>query len=338
MKNLFLSVFLIIFNILSYGQESIKIDTKVVIYKNLDDKIVSKEEYFKIFEDGKYLHQITELEIGKKEFKLVLGKKTNFKEKDEVFKDLDGKIISQKKYEKIFEQGKYHHQITELENGKKEIRIAKIKKIESALEEKEYYQDENGKEITEEVFDEFTKKGRTYSMFKNNGTTTLKIESDQDKQRYLEYEKNALNKFNNEIINKKLPDFKIKDVKGLNISKKDLENKIVIMNFWFTTCSPCIAEMPKLNKLVEKYKYNKSVLFLAPSFESQEKVKKFQVKKSFDFQMLTNSQIVLNDKLKIDSYPTTLLINKDGIVKEVMFFEKDIFEKIDNFINANLIK
>jgi hypothetical protein len=54
--------------------------------------------------------------------------------------------------------------------------------------------------------------------------------------------------------------------------------------------------------------------------------------------MLTNSQIVLNDKLKIDSYPTTLLINKDGIVKEVMFFEKDIFEKIDNFINTNLIK
>jgi imidazole glycerol phosphate synthase glutamine amidotransferase subunit len=70
----------------------------------------------------------------------------------------------------------------------------------------------------------------------------------------------------------------------------------------------------------------------------EEKVKKFQVKKSFDFQMLTNSQIVLNDKLKIDSYPTTLLNNKDGIVKEVMFFEKDIFEKIDNFINTNLIK
>ena len=41
-----------------------------------------------------------------------------------------------------------------------------------------------------------------------------------------------------------------------------LRGKPVVINWWQTTCSPCIAEMPELNELVEKYA-DRDVEFLA---------------------------------------------------------------------------
>ena len=45
---------------------------------------------------------------------------------------------------------------------------------------------------------------------------------------------------------------------GLTVNKKpfsdsDLKNQVVVINFWFEKCPPCIAEMPELNNLVSKY-------------------------------------------------------------------------------------
>ena len=39
--------------------------------------------------------------------------------------------------------------------------------------------------------------------------------------------------------------------------------KVVVINLWFTSCAPCIEEMPELNKLVKEYENNDAVLFLA---------------------------------------------------------------------------
>ncbi|MFZ3273185.1 MAG: TlpA disulfide reductase family protein, partial [Lutibacter sp.] len=47
------------------------------------------------------------------------------------------------------------------------------------------------------------------------------------------------------------------ELKGLNtesINFKDLENKVVFVNFWATWCPPCRAEMPMIQKLYADYK------------------------------------------------------------------------------------
>lgn len=37
------------------------------------------------------------------------------------------------------------------------------------------------------------------------------------------------------------------------LKSKDLEGKVVLLNFWATWCPPCIEEMPTFNKMYEKY-------------------------------------------------------------------------------------
>ena len=44
------------------------------------------------------------------------------------------------------------------------------------------------------------------------------------------------------------------DVRGKVHPLSDWSDQLVLLNFWATWCSPCLVEMPALNRLHEKYK------------------------------------------------------------------------------------
>lgn len=91
-------------------------------------------------------------------------------------------------------------------------------------------------------------------------------------------------------VGKNLPEFKMKDMNGKTWDTKDLQDKIVVMNFWFVECMPCIAEMPALNKLVEKYKGNDKVVFLSISSSNTNKIKDFLATKSFTYNHIAKEE------------------------------------------------
>ena len=45
--------------------------------------------------------------------------------------------------------------------------------------------------------------------------------------------------------------FKVKTIGGKRLTLAELQGKVVVINFWFIGCAPCISEMPALNKLVD---------------------------------------------------------------------------------------
>ena len=49
----------------------------------------------------------------------------------------------------------------------------------------------------------------------------------------------------------KFPSFKGKDLDGDDVNSDELfsKNKVTVMNFWFTTCKPCVGELGDLEKL-----------------------------------------------------------------------------------------
>ena len=79
----------------------------------------------------------------------------------------------------------------------------------------------------------------------------------------------SLEKFN-EIRNKiitgligcKIPDFNVKTINNKVLNTQDFRGKVIVLNFWFTACSPCIAEMPALNMLEKEY-HDSDVVFIA---------------------------------------------------------------------------
>jgi len=49
------------------------------------------------------------------------------------------------------------------------------------------------------------------------------------------------------------PAFSLKDLNGNTVALNDYKGKVVLLDFWATFCSPCVAAMPDLQKLHEKY-------------------------------------------------------------------------------------
>jgi thiol-disulfide isomerase/thioredoxin len=98
-------------------------------------------------------------------------------------------------------------------------------------------------------------------------------------------------------------------------SKRSMLGKVYLIDFWFTTCGPCIGEMPYLHKAYGKYK-NKGFDILSLSIDSEELVKKFRTyrwKMPWKNSVINRNEKILDD-FEVKGYPTTILIGVDGKV------------------------
>jgi peroxiredoxin len=125
------------------------------------------------------------------------------------------------------------------------------------------------------------------------------------------YEK-RLEKIKKEIFSKlKVPDFEVDLIDGSKFKYSENKNKIIVLNFWFTRCGPCKAEISELNKTFEKFKDNKDVIFLAISFEDKKTVEDFLKKQEFLYKIGINGATAIR-KFKVVAYPLHIIIDKKG--------------------------
>jgi len=116
----------------------------------------------------------------------------------------------------------------------------------------------------------------------------------------------------NKLIGKKLPDYTMTDIMGNTHTAASLKGKIVVMNFWFIGCKPCIKEIPQLNDVVEFF-YDKPVVFLAPTFDEQDAVNEFLEDKTFNYQIISGMTDKEMDKYyDVKLWPTHIIYNKEG--------------------------
>lgn len=138
----------------------------------------------------------------------------------------------------------------------------------------------------------------------------------------------------NASLNKPAKDFILTDVTGKSCSLAALRGKIVVVNFWFTTCVACIAEMPELNKLKKSYA-DKNVVFLALGRDDAEATTGFLKKHQFDYTLLTNATKTAVD-YGVSLYPTSMVIDQKGLVRFVQVTGEGIEENMKNAIDVLL--
>ena len=116
---------------------------------------------------------------------------------------------------------------------------------------------------------------------------------------------------------KQVPEFDVKTLEGKSFSDKNLAGKITVINVWATWCPPCLQEIPSLNALAEKYAQDSSVVFIAFSDESPEKIKTLLSRIAFNFQHIPDASDItsaLKTRL-VTTYPQLLIIGKDKVIK-----------------------
>ena len=115
------------------------------------------------------------------------------------------------------------------------------------------------------------------------------------------------------LLNKKLPAFTLKDLDGKEVSFGSLLGKPTLINFWATNCGPCIAEMPQLSRLKEKYQEQMNFVSVTENVADRDHLHDFLKNKDFNFLVLQNGE-QYKKELKIGAIPKNLFIDKNGIL------------------------
>jgi len=112
-----------------------------------------------------------------------------------------------------------------------------------------------------------------------------------------------------DLLNQTAPKIKVNWL----TTKKYHKNKPTILDFWFTTCAPCVYSIPHLNNRKEYYKDR--VNFVAVSFEDALTVTNFLKKKELKALVgIDTSRITLNN-YNVEAFPTTFLIDSKNVVR-----------------------
>ncbi len=114
------------------------------------------------------------------------------------------------------------------------------------------------------------------------------------------------------LVGYQLPDFEATTVSGKKVSNESLKGKLTLINFWFTTCKPCIAEIPGFNDIVDKYGSDQ-LNFISICRDGKEKASKFLDKHPWSFDHISAAESLINNEFMFMwGFPTTFLVNPQG--------------------------
>jgi peroxiredoxin len=139
------------------------------------------------------------------------------------------------------------------------------------------------------------------------------------------------------MIGEKASPFTLKNLSGQEVSLTDFRGKVILLNFWATWCPPCIAEIPRFNKLRKAYAKKNFEIVAVSTDRSLSTARKFIRKHPVSFIVLHDSSIKVSRKYNVFSIPTTFLIDKKGKIIEKFLGGHDwnspeIRKKIDELL------
>ena len=124
---------------------------------------------------------------------------------------------------------------------------------------------------------------------------------------------------------------------GKTKTLKDLQGKVLFLNFWATWCGPCLAEMPSMAVLHDELE-DEGLEIVAITNEDPETIKYFLERNPMPFEILIDEDDRLARRLRILSIPMTLILDKRG---KLVYFHQgarlwdspDVIENLETVLN-----
>ena len=115
---------------------------------------------------------------------------------------------------------------------------------------------------------------------------------------------------------------------GSKRTTADLKGKVTLVNFWATSCTTCVAEMPKLVATYDKYKARGyDHLAVAMSYDPPSYVVNYAQTRKLPFPVvIDNTGAVAQAWGDVKLTPTTYVVNKRGEIVKRYVGEPDFGE------------
>ncbi|MDD2540705.1 MAG: TlpA disulfide reductase family protein [Desulfuromonadaceae bacterium] len=118
-------------------------------------------------------------------------------------------------------------------------------------------------------------------------------------------------------INTSAPDFTLNDLHGNKVRLANYRGKVVILNFWSTTCGPCLAEIPSLVNLQREFKDQGLVVLGIALDPAVKPVQDTVAKLGIEYTNLMDSdKDVYFDSYGLFGQPISIIVDRNGVVRE----------------------
>ena len=127
-----------------------------------------------------------------------------------------------------------------------------------------------------------------------------------------------------------MPAWRLKDVDGNPVSSEEFKGKVVVVDFWATTCAPCLKEMPDYVALQAKYGAD-GLVFLEISTDDggpkaaalvKKYLRAYDAKAAKEGKPAFNCRILMADADieaafgGLDGVPTTFIVDRQGRIRD----------------------
>ena len=102
------------------------------------------------------------------------------------------------------------------------------------------------------------------------------------------------------------------DGETVSLSQMLSEKKMVLLNFWYTTCSWCVTEFPFMEAAYQTYGEDAGIIALDP-FDEDAAIKAFQADMGLTFPM-AKCPSAWSSTFSVSGYPTSIVVDRYGVI------------------------
>jgi thiol-disulfide isomerase/thioredoxin len=121
-------------------------------------------------------------------------------------------------------------------------------------------------------------------------------------------------------VDRPVSSFSLSSLDGRAVNSSELKGHVVVLTFWATWCAPCMSEMPRVERAMERYKDNPQVTFWAVDAEwggdTVDKARTFSLDKGWKLPQAFDSTGAAR-VLGVKYPPTLLMLDKAGHLRMV---------------------
>jgi peroxiredoxin len=136
--------------------------------------------------------------------------------------------------------------------------------------------------------------------------------------------------------NNPAPNVRFTPLAGSSRQLADLKGKMVLVNFWATSCPGCVEEMPQIKRMYQQYAASGfEVLAVDMSYDEPDYAKTFVEKNQLPFMVALDSQGAIAHAFgDIQLTPTSFLIDRQGRIIKRYVGEMN-FNEVGQLLEAN---
>lgn len=121
------------------------------------------------------------------------------------------------------------------------------------------------------------------------------------------------------IVGQLAPDFKGVTIDGKELKLSDYKGRVVLLDFWASWCGPCQKELPFLFQMYDDNDDRNFIIIAVNIDKKLNSAQKFLEKltEKAHFPIVWDSKSEIPSLYNIESMPTTIFIDKEGIIRYI---------------------